>query len=275
MSIEASSWAWRLQGLTASQKLVLLALADHANEDGICWPGQKSISKKTGLSERTVKRARSDLEKKELISVERRPGKGGGNRSNRYILELGQSANLTPPHDKTGQEAKCQPDTPKVTPRHPQSATVTPKPTTEPPGSKRPPQGGCGFLWPEGLFSKRLEKTVLKISEKDRQTFLDEIFSNLEAGKITTTPERYAEGMVRNGWVPSEATQSSRRDQTINQRIDELQTAAKGGAIIKIGGDVIAIDDRLAIMDEATLPLGPLVGRELDGKIAITIERSL
>lgn len=106
MSIEASSWAWRLQGLTASQKLVLLALADHADQDGVCWPGQSGIAKKTGLSDRTVKRARADLEKKEIIKVERRPGRGGGSRSNRYLLKLGQSANLTPP--------KCHCVTPKV-----------------------------------------------------------------------------------------------------------------------------------------------------------------
>jgi len=48
MSTEASSWAWR-QRLTATQKLVLLALADHADHEGICWPGMVGVAKKQGL----------------------------------------------------------------------------------------------------------------------------------------------------------------------------------------------------------------------------------
>lgn len=44
---------WDLQ-LIDSDKIVLLALADCANDEGHCWPGMKSLSKKTSKSERTI-----------------------------------------------------------------------------------------------------------------------------------------------------------------------------------------------------------------------------
>lgn len=54
MSIKAISWAWDQQ-LKAVPKLILLALADHANdEDYTCWPSITHIAKKTGLGRSTV-----------------------------------------------------------------------------------------------------------------------------------------------------------------------------------------------------------------------------
>lgn len=152
---------------------------------------------------------------------------------------------------------------------------MTPEPPTEPSGLNQQQQVGCGFLWPPGLFSKQLEKTVAKVSGEDRQKFLDEVFSNFKDGKITSTPERYAEGMVRNGWMPSEGIQSSRRDNIINERIREIQAAAQSDSIVMVNDETVQIKDRFAVLGEATLPLGPMVARELDGKISITIEPKL
>lgn len=54
MSIDALKWAWEQQCPSASSKLVLVALADHANGDGYCWPSMKRIGRMAGLSDRTV-----------------------------------------------------------------------------------------------------------------------------------------------------------------------------------------------------------------------------
>lgn len=37
-------------------KLVALVLADHANEDGLCWPSYARIAERTGVDKRTVQR---------------------------------------------------------------------------------------------------------------------------------------------------------------------------------------------------------------------------
>ena len=53
--------AWRCE-VNATDKIVLLALADHANDDGYCWPGNTSLQQKCGLSERAVRTAMQSLE---------------------------------------------------------------------------------------------------------------------------------------------------------------------------------------------------------------------
>ncbi|QCE32819.1 helix-turn-helix domain-containing protein [Acetobacteraceae bacterium] len=67
MSLAAIQWAWQ-QELPATQKLVLVAMADHANkEEGICWPSLELLAHKTGLCTRTIKTARRQLREKALI----------------------------------------------------------------------------------------------------------------------------------------------------------------------------------------------------------------
>src|SRR4051794_39682647 len=53
MSIRMMSLVWELD-LPDSEKLVLLALADCANDEGDCWPSVATLTKKCSKSERTV-----------------------------------------------------------------------------------------------------------------------------------------------------------------------------------------------------------------------------
>lgn len=87
MSVKASTWAWA-QNLPATEKLVLLALADHADDDGVCWPGQEKLAKKTGLVRKSIYSCTKSLEAKGLLEIEARKTKGI-QRSNRYRLKLG------------------------------------------------------------------------------------------------------------------------------------------------------------------------------------------
>jgi len=54
MSLDALKWAWEQDCPNATSKLVLMALADHANSDGECWPSMKRIAQLTGVSSRQV-----------------------------------------------------------------------------------------------------------------------------------------------------------------------------------------------------------------------------
>lgn len=72
MSIKAMSWAWEQTTTSSGAKLVLLALADHANDDGECWPGMKRIAEKCGMSARQVSSHVTGLEEAGLISTSRR-----------------------------------------------------------------------------------------------------------------------------------------------------------------------------------------------------------
>lgn len=57
MSTIIMAAVWPLQGMSASQKAVLVSLADQANDDGACWPAVDTIALRTCLSERAVQEA--------------------------------------------------------------------------------------------------------------------------------------------------------------------------------------------------------------------------
>ena len=75
MSIDATRWAWQ-QELTASRKLVLLSLADRADESDVAYPSIARLTKDTCLDRKTIMAAITDLEACGFISVIRSQGSG-------------------------------------------------------------------------------------------------------------------------------------------------------------------------------------------------------
>jgi biotin operon repressor len=71
MSIKAIGWAFDQGPLSPTNKLVLIGLADNANDEGTCWPGWEHISQKTGLSRSSIYRAYGALEKEGLLTQEK------------------------------------------------------------------------------------------------------------------------------------------------------------------------------------------------------------
>lgn len=84
MSLRATSWAWTVP-TSPTCKLVLVALADHADEVGHCWPSVARVVEMTGLSERAIRTALATLEAEERIQLERSVGRG---RTSRYALRI-------------------------------------------------------------------------------------------------------------------------------------------------------------------------------------------
>lgn len=83
MSIHISSPCWKIECPTAGQKLILLKLADNANDAGVCWPSLSTIAKDCGCSTRTVSRAIVYFESINLLSHDRR-----FNSSNTYQFNI-------------------------------------------------------------------------------------------------------------------------------------------------------------------------------------------
>ena len=101
MSVKASSWVWSLESLTDNAPLlVLLALADAANDEGYCWHGQKTLCKKSRQSESTVRRALRKLEAMGLITTFRRMT-SKGLASNLYLLNIGAEPDHTLQSDQS------------------------------------------------------------------------------------------------------------------------------------------------------------------------------
>lgn len=71
MSVLAMAWAWGRQVGSPSAKLVLMCLADFANQDGECFPSICLLGDQTEQSASTVRRRLQELE--ELGLIERKP----------------------------------------------------------------------------------------------------------------------------------------------------------------------------------------------------------
>ena len=56
MSIRLMSAVWQVDGLEPTSRLLLMALADHANDAGYCWPGLPLLAVKTHITIRQVQR---------------------------------------------------------------------------------------------------------------------------------------------------------------------------------------------------------------------------
>ena len=88
MSIRAIEWAYGQEISGAATKFVLVALADFADEEGTCFPGQELLAARTGQSMESVRRHLKWLEEYGFITRIRRFDKRGHRTSDRYRIEF-------------------------------------------------------------------------------------------------------------------------------------------------------------------------------------------
>lgn len=136
MSISLMTQAWKIQGLSITQKVVLLSLADNANDQGECYPSIAQIVGRTGASERTVQAAIRALEGLGYVRSMSRLGT-----STIYMLTLDKEASAvihsprksrTPAESAPPQISHHTPaeDTPPPPQQmHPTPANAAPKPS--------------------------------------------------------------------------------------------------------------------------------------------------
>ena len=86
MSVKLMSKAWEMP-IPTGQKMVLLALCDHANDDGACYPSQDKIAQKCSMSLRAIVRHIKWLENHGILVKERRQNTNI-RKSNLYLISL-------------------------------------------------------------------------------------------------------------------------------------------------------------------------------------------
>lgn len=119
-------WDYCLDNHT--QKLVLLALADNANDDGFCWPSMRTVATKCNLTEAGTRKTMKALVVLGLLTIE----SGGGHSTNRYTIniealnraEIGHPLTPLPPNAVTPRGKPCYPQ--GATPLPPGVNPVTP-----------------------------------------------------------------------------------------------------------------------------------------------------
>ena len=73
--------------LPTSEKIILILLADNANdESGECWPSQGYLAKRSGMSRQNVNLVINKLRDKGYIKLEHRYREDGGQRANVYTV---------------------------------------------------------------------------------------------------------------------------------------------------------------------------------------------
>lgn len=151
--------AWQVD-LQSSKKLVLMALADIADDGGKCWPSVGTLAAKCSLSARAVRANLADLERRGLICVERRFRNDGSQSSNLYVVLPGAAiptAQAVSP-DEVSRGEGCQPQAPGELPCSPMNNQLNP-PTNE----QQPRQPGGGGDTLELKFS-----STIPVSQRSR-----------------------------------------------------------------------------------------------------------
>jgi len=136
MSIAVTSAVWNSGRFKGAKLLLLLALADFANDQGMCWPSINTLATKARVSRRTAQRMIRELIRAGPVAVEVR---GGGRKSSRYRISLSEfkapgsamsspgGVKLTPVEN--GRPSGAGGDTPRASIRRPSGdRDVTPKP---------------------------------------------------------------------------------------------------------------------------------------------------
>ena len=198
------NWAWH-QALKPVPKLVLMALADAADDQGICWPSVATLASKVGVSTRTVRRVMQELIIGKLLAAEQRYRSDGSCSSNRYRLSLAGGDKLSPAPDASdttpGQACQGAPDTgviPGTTIGTQRESPQPPMPLTE-----QSDRGGGELFdldYPKALLPaerSRAAAMVTVLPTTLSQQVLDEWAGIIAAGEIRSSSLGCLRALVR------------------------------------------------------------------------------
>ena len=91
MSVLISAAVWKESTAQGTALLLLVSLADQANDEGWCWPTVKLIAERCRISPRTAQRLIIQLEASGELVREERPGS-----STRYQINVRGDTAMSP-----------------------------------------------------------------------------------------------------------------------------------------------------------------------------------
>lgn len=212
MSLRVMHWAWATT-LPPTAKLVLMALADEADDMGFCFPSHRRLATKCSITDRTVRRILGELADRGFLVVETRHRPDRSQTSNGYRLACGY------PQEKMsgGEGPHVQGPRTRVTRV---GVTGVLRTTTYPLSNSLPPpvpeqsndapaapvlSGDGGELeYPDGVSSgerSALQRTLAGLDPTHAQEVLDELAGRMKHQRISN-PVGYCAALiarVRNG----------------------------------------------------------------------------
>lgn len=196
-------WAWS-QVLPPAPKLILMALADNADDAGYCWPRVKKIAERCSVSERTVQRTLKSFETSALLRVIRRfRPEDGRQTSNGYQLGLQAYPDRMSPSPARRQSPHDIDGTPGVTRlcRGEGVKAMAPQEPSLQPSFKPPPQpdeSGARLFLPKSLdplLADAMKSLLLPCGRVIGQAIADEVEGLAAKGKLRASPLKLAESL--------------------------------------------------------------------------------
>lgn len=189
------NWAWG-QKLAPTPKLILMALADSANDSDECWPGISFIADKCCVSQRTVQRVLQQFENTGLMVVTPRYTSAGRQTSNGYRLRVDGTSNpdKLSPHSQAIPEKGDKLSGTGVTSDVTDEGDTATSPLEPPDYSEQQP-----LHFPSQLLEAEKQtarRMVNAMAPTDAQALLDELADALDCKTIKTNPLRWFHALV-------------------------------------------------------------------------------
>jgi hypothetical protein len=240
MSIRLMSQVWEDTRIESqAELLVLLALADHARDDGLCWPSMRSIAGKARIEERSAQRIIRRLIEKGLVELVSQGGCiDGCNTPNRYRVigseprqthgaSVSQGVRGDPESSRGDREDKngvtlghpnhqIEPSTERITTTHPQGAKNASQGSEPSEASSRRDSRAIRATQEPGLLQARVSGLVNRLtaefalSNKQREAvreYCDSLgieYVDAKADIVRMQPRRNAAGALlaalRDDW---------------------------------------------------------------------------
>jgi hypothetical protein len=200
MSIDALNWAFNINLPSSGQKLVLLTLANYADDAGHAYPSQKALALKTCLSVRAIYDNLVRLEELGVISKMPRARTNGSQTSDLFKLNVGMT--LPPAESATGRICR----TPRQNLPNPPAESADPEASLNTTITKSNHQSAREVLIGLGITPEVAGDWVelrKKLKAPITGTVLKEF--QLEAEKAGYTLEQVFRTCCKNGWRGFEA----------------------------------------------------------------------